>query len=65
MLRRAFRIVLVVLGAIALVAGLAWAAGMEPPSAEKAIPRRDLFVAMLTLGVMALAVYGFDLRDRF
>ena len=65
MLRRAMRIVLVVLCAIVMVAGLAWAVGFEGPAAGQAIPRRDLFVAMLTLGVMAIAMFGFDLRDWF
>jgi len=62
---RALRFALVFLGALVAVAGLAWAVGFLPPDAGEALPRRDAFVGILTLGVLAFVAYGFDLRDWF
>lgn len=64
-MRRFLRIGILLLAALVMVAGLAWAVGFSGPTPESALPRRDLFVAMLTLGVLCLALFGFDLRDWY
>jgi hypothetical protein len=63
--RRALRFGLVFLGALVLVAGLAWGVGFSGPATAEPLARRDLFLAMLTLGVLAIAVLGFDMREWF
>lgn len=62
-MRRILRIALIFLAALVMVAGLAWAVGFEGPTAAKALSRREAFVGILTLGVLAFAAIGFDLRE--
>lgn len=64
-MRRALRLALVALVASAAALGLVWVVGFSGPAPGEAVPRRELLLAMLTLGVLGLAAYGFDLRDWF
>ncbi|HUR67691.1 MAG TPA: hypothetical protein VM370_00465 [Candidatus Thermoplasmatota archaeon] len=65
MLRRVLRIGLIVLLAVVMVAGLAWAVGFSGPAPGAGLSRRDAFVGLLTLAMLSLAMFGFDLRDWF
>ena len=63
--RKVLRFALVFLAAIVMVAGLAWATGFSGPTPGKALSREEMLVGVLTLGVLAFAAFGFDLRDWF
>lgn len=61
-MRKLLRVTLVLVAAVVAVAGLAWSAR---PAPERVLAREELLVGALTLGVLALAASGFDLRDWF
>lgn len=52
--------------ALAALAAVAWFAGLfQPGGSGEGLSRRDALLGLLTLGVFAMAAYGFDLRDWF
>ena len=61
--RRPVRLALVVVGAIAGVAVLAAGFFLLPDTNAERLSRRDMTLGLLTLGVLAMAAFGFDLRD--
>jgi len=67
-MRRGARTVLIVLGAVAIAAAGFWLLDGDMSAAAKTgtsggIEHREALVALLTLGIIAIALYGFDLRD--
>lgn len=59
---------LVVAAVLTVLAGaLHWtgalAAATTPAAASEGLSRRDMLLGVLTLGVLCLAAFGFDLRD--
>lgn len=67
-MRRAVRFLLIGLGAAIVVAVLwagpsAMAAALPATSTAGALSRRELLIGLLALGVLAMAAFGFDLRD--
>lgn len=60
----ALRVVLVA-GLLAVTAA-AWFLGFFTTSAgAEGLSRKEMLLGILTLGVFAFAIYGFDLRDWF
>jgi hypothetical protein len=76
-MRKNARVAVIVAGGVALAAALAFAVGsaggfaapegdkVEGSAAEGGLSHREALVGLLTLGVIALALFGFDLRDWF
>lgn len=75
-MRKGARWAVIVVGGIALASVLAlaaWATGGlaapvdETPAAavHGGLSHREALVGLLTLGILALALFGFDLRDWF
>lgn len=68
---RKARVAILLVGGLAIVALSAWmlVAHGGLPAATTAtrtgLSKREALLGMLTLGVLALAAYGFDLRDWF
>jgi hypothetical protein len=64
------RVLLLVLGSAAIVALGAWMfvgqGGLPAAATERTgLSHREALLGLLTLGVLGLAAYGFDLRDWF
>lgn len=62
---RPSRVALIAVVALVVVALVAWAAGFSMPAASSALSRRELFLGMLTLGLLSVALFGIDLREWF
>jgi len=63
--RRSVVRLLVVVGAVAAVALLAAGYFLLPDSNAERLSRRDMMMGVLTLGVLCMAAFGFDMRDWF
>lgn len=64
-MRRGVLVLLVVLGAVVAVALLAAGYFFLPDTNAERLSRRDMMMGVLTLGVLSLAAFGFDMRDWF
>lgn len=60
---------LLVAGVLTALAGLFWftmpAVATAAQPVEGGLSRRDMLLGVLTLGVLCMAAWGFDLRDWF
>lgn len=66
-MRKGARVAIILAGAVALAAAGFWLMGGDVSAATQGksggIQHREALVALLTLGIIAIALYGFDLRD--
>lgn len=67
-MRKGARLAIILAGAVAIAAAGFWLLGGDVSAAATqgasgGIEHREALVALLTLGIIAIALYGFDLRD--
>ncbi|HET6403538.1 MAG TPA: hypothetical protein VFH78_02730 [Candidatus Thermoplasmatota archaeon] len=64
-MRRGLRLLLIAGAAVVAVAVLAAGYFLLPDTNAERLSRRDMMLGVLTLGVLSMAAFGFDLRDWF
>jgi hypothetical protein len=70
-MRKAARFAVIVVGATAIAFAMLWVvsgsgvAAARTGGTSSGLSNREAFVGLLTLGVLSLALFGFDLRDWF